>query len=126
MATFTLLLRRTPYVGSGHQTALAFAQAVLHGGHQIKRVFFYQDAVFAALQQQPPQGQTALYQQWQQIAEQGAELQVCIANALRRGIVDDREAQRYNLKSTLAPGFTLTGLGELASATVDSDRIVEF
>ena len=74
MATFTLLLRRTPYVGSGHQTALAFAQAVLHGGHHIKRAFFYQEAVFAALQQQPPQVQTATNQQWQTIAETSTEI----------------------------------------------------
>ncbi|GGY41359.1 sulfurtransferase TusD [Bacterioplanes sanyensis] len=126
MATLTLLIRRSPYIGHGHQTALAFASAALDAGHAIKRVFFYQDAVLAAMQQQPPQGQAAISQQWQSLAARGVTLQVCIANALRRGVVDEREAQRYDCQATLAPDFVLAGLGEMASASEDSDRIVEF
>ncbi len=126
MATLTLLIRRSPYAGHGHQTALAFAFAALDAGHTIKRVFFYQDAVLAALHQQPPQGQAGIAQQWQALAERGVPLQVCIANALRRGVIDEREAQRYQCQATLAADFMLAGLGEMASASEDSDRIVEF
>ncbi|ASP39783.1 sulfurtransferase complex subunit TusD [Bacterioplanes sanyensis] len=126
MARFTLLVRRSPYVANGHRSALAFAQACLRAGHTIQRVFFYQDAVFAGLAQQAPQGQTSVEQQWLAVAEQGVELQLCIANALRRGIFDQQEADRYGQQATLQSHYVLRGLGEVASAMTDSDRIVEF
>ena len=129
MSDFTLLVKSSPYTTNNHQTALDFAHALIRAGHRLCRVFFYQDAVFVALNsQQPVQGQETVCGQWQSLSQQtGTELQVCIANALRRGIADTREQQRYNLPAaTLASGFVLTGLGEMADACHDSQHIVEF
>ena len=40
---------------------------------------------------------------------------------------DSAEQQRYNLPAeTLAAGFELAGLGEMAEACADSDRVIEF
>lgn len=129
MATFTLLLTQSPLSGVSHYTALAFARAVLQQGHQLQRVFFYQDAVYAGLiNQTPVQGQHAVAQAWQTLAtEHQIPLQVCIANAIRRGVVDITEQQRYQLPAcTLASGFELSGLGEMASACRESDRVIQF
>ncbi|MAK92952.1 MAG: sulfurtransferase complex subunit TusD [Oleibacter sp.] len=129
MTTFSLLIKSSPYATANHQAALDFATTLLTEGHMLRRVFLYQDAVFAALStQQPVQGQISITQQWQSLAaDAGIRIQVCIANALRRGVTDITEQQRYNLPAaTLAPGFELAGLGEMAEACADSDRVIEF
>ncbi|MDK2776522.1 MAG: sulfurtransferase complex subunit TusD [Pseudomonadota bacterium] len=129
MASFTLLIRSGPYHTAQHSVAQDFARALLGEGHEIRRIFFYQDAVFAALAgQQAVQGQISNAASWQALAEEaGIPLQACIANALRRGICDEAEQQRYNLPAaTLADGFELAGLGEMAAACADSDQVIEF
>ncbi|WP_430462533.1 sulfurtransferase complex subunit TusD [Thalassolituus sp. LLYu03] len=129
MATISLLVRSSPFAGDHHYIAMDFIRAAVASGHTIRRVFFYQDAVYAALNsQQPVQGQTPLASQWSELAaDAGFPLQVCIANALRRGIADEAEQKRYGLNAlTCAGGFELAGLGEMAEAAADSDRVVEF
>lgn len=125
--TFSLLIRSSPVSGMQHTLALDFVTAALIQGHVIKRVFFYQDGVYVALPQQSPQGQTSINEQWLALAQQGNfPLQCCIANAVRRGLLDEEEAVRYNRPVTLTTGFTLRGLGEMVSAQQDSDRILTF
>lgn len=127
MASFTLLLRSSPLSGVNHTLALSFVEAVLAQGHQVRRVFFYQDGVYTGLAQQAPQGQSAIHDQWLALATKGNfKLHCCIANAVRRGILDTQEANRYQRPATLAEGYELSGLGELVSAQHDSDRILTF
>ena len=129
MASFTLLLTQSPLSGPSHYLALDFASALLSAGHRLDRVFFYQDAVYAGLNGQTAiQGQESLLQAWQSLAHTwSVPLQLCIANALRRGIADAAEQQRYGLTSvTLAEGFELAGLGEMAAACQESDRVIRF
>lgn len=129
MASFTLLVTQSPLGSCAHLQALDFAQAVLNAGHQIERVFFYQDAVYVGLNGQTPiQGQKSLAAQWLELARLHAfPLELCIANALRRGIADAKEQARHTLPSaTLVEGFVLSGLGALASACKESDRVVQF
>ena len=60
-------------------------------------------------------------------AQHGVALIICVAAALRRGIVDETEAGRLGLASSnLQPGFTLSGLGALAEASLTCDRVVQF
>ena len=129
MASFTLLLTQAPLANGSHYAALDFARALLNEGHQLRNVFFYQEACYVALSGQTPiQGQTPLAHEWRTLAIQhNFPLQVCIANALRRGLVDSREQQRYQLEHiTLDEGFSLTGLGEIASSIQESDRVLQF
>lgn len=129
MACFSLLLTQAPLANGSHYLALDFARAALAQGHTISRVFFYQDAVYVGLNGQTPiQGQTPLMQEWQALAQEyGVALQLCIATAIRRGIVDTTEQQRYDLPyPTIAEHFELVGLGELASACKESDRVLQF
>ena len=129
MATFTLFITSSPNSTDLHAAAIAFARTALEKGHSIKRVFFYGDAVFSGLAtQQPPQGQESTLALWQAFKNEfDTGLQACIANSLRRGVADLRESHRYALDAvTLAKSFELCGLGEMAEAFNDSDRVIHF
>ena len=128
MASFTLLVTRSPFDTLAHQQAMDFVHAAVSGEHRIQRVFFYMDAALCANANLTPiQGQIPVSRQWAALAEaHGFPLHVCIANALRRGLPDSTEAQRYELSHSLHPAFELAGLGDMATAVSDSDRIIEF
>lgn len=129
MASITLLLTQAPLANNSHYLALDYARAALAQGHVIKNVFFYQEASYVALNGQTPiQGQTPLANEWLTLAQtHQIELQVCIANAIRRGLVDSNEQQRYQLPAvTLAEGFQLVGLGEMATSYQEVDHVLQF
>ena len=129
MASFSLMLTQSPTVNANHFLALDFATSLLQQGHSLKRVFFYQDAVYVGLNGQTPiQGQQSLMQQWLQLSKQYEfPLQLCIANAIRRGLANAQEQERYQLPTTtVALGFDLVGLGELAEACQENDRVIQF
>ena len=126
---YALAIYGAPGNSQAPQSALHFARAVIARGHEIQRIFLYQDGVhIASSLTNPPQDESNLSQQWQQfIKEHNLDAVVCIAAALRRGIINDTEASRYNLPSdNLAEGYELSGLGQLLDATLESDRIVTF
>ena len=109
--------------------ALRFAQAVLAAGHEIVRVFFYQDGVLTASNNLVfAQDQQDVAQQWQAfISENQLDAVVCIAAALRRGVLDQAEAQRYQRDAVnLAQGYELSGLGQLHDGLQQADRVVSF
>ncbi|WP_260961378.1 sulfurtransferase complex subunit TusD [Pseudomonas citri] len=109
--------------------ALLFAQAALAGGHEIVRLFFYQDGVYnACASVVTPQDEQDLPQQWRTfVRDNQLDGVVCIAAALRRGVLNDEEAQRYQRSavSVEAP-WTLSGLGQLHDAIQDADRLICF
>ncbi len=109
--------------------ALLFAQAALTGGHEIVRLFFYQDGVYnAASSVVTPQDEQDLPQQWRAfVSDNQLDGVVCIAAALRRGVLNEEEAQRYQRSavSVEAP-WTLSGLGQLHDAIQDADRLICF
>lgn len=126
---FSLAVYGAPYSSQASQTAVDFARALFTAGHKIERVFFYRDGVHSAnLLASPPQDERDLVQEWQLLArEHQFELVVCIAAALRRGVLDQQEAERYGKPShNLAPGFQISGLGQLLDAAVQSDRLITF
>ena len=110
-----LLVQGAPLDTGAPRRALKFAQAALDTGHRIGRIFFYKDAVtvgdrFASDEAGTREG-------WVQLAAQhGFELAICVAAAARRGIVEE----------TVAPAFTIVGLGQLVEAAESSDRLVSF
>lgn len=127
--SFSLAVYAAPYSSQASQSALDFAQALLVADHKIERVFFYRDGVHTAnCLTAPPQDERDLTQEWQILArEHQFELVVCIAAALRRGVLDQQEAERYSKPShNLAPGFQIAGLGQLLDAAVHSDRLITF
>jgi tRNA 2-thiouridine synthesizing protein D len=118
-----------PASSQAPRTALRFVRAALERGHTIDRVFFYHDGVLVAnALAAPPQAEADLGAEWAALAETtGIELAVCVAAALRRGVVDADEAERYERPATnLRPPFTILGLGQLVDAALEADRVVTF
>ena len=76
----------------------------------------------------PPQDDRNLQKSWTELAEKHKlDLVVCIAAAQRRGILDEDEAKRHGKDAdNIAPGFRISGLGQLIEAGIDADRLVVF
>ncbi|WP_150305396.1 sulfurtransferase complex subunit TusD [Pseudomonas saliphila] len=111
------------------RSALCFAQAVIAEGHQISRLFLYRDAVhLASTLGVQPQDESDIAAEWRQFIEKH-ELDgvVCIAAALRRGVLDEDEAKRWDrpTANTGAP-WELSGLGQWVDALQSADRAVTF
>ncbi|MDB6049039.1 MAG: sulfurtransferase [Pseudomonas sp.] len=109
--------------------ALLFAQAALAGGHEIVRLFFYQDGVHSASGNIiTPQDELDLPRQWRDfVTEHQLDAVVCIAAALRRGVLNEEEAQRYERPAINLPApWELSGLGQLHDAVQDADRLICF
>ncbi len=126
---FAIVVHGAPYSSEACLSSLKFARAVLDSGHSINRVFFYHDGVHTANDLiAPPQDEAPVSEQWQTFgSENNIELIACIASCLRRGILDETEAGRYDKSGcNLAPGFTISGLGQLIDASINADRIVTF
>ena len=126
---YALAIYGAPGSSQSGQTALSFAHELLAAGHSIFRIFFYQDGVHTASRlSSPPQDEQNLPESWRQfIEEHELDAVVCIAAALRRGVVNDTEAERYELAgSNLSAGYELSGLGQLLEATVEADRLITF
>lgn len=111
------------------RSALEFTRAVLSSGHQISRLFFYRDGVqLASHLGVQPQDEQDIAAEWRQfITDHQLDAVVCIAAALRRGILDDAEAARWNRSAanTAAP-WALSGLGQWVDALQTADRAVTF
>jgi tRNA 2-thiouridine synthesizing protein D len=126
---FSLAVYAAPYSSQASHSAYQFALAALLQGHSVHRVFFYQDGVHNATNlAAPPQDEFNLQEAWQRLAnDHKLDLVVCVAAALRRGILDEAEAKRYDKPShNLASEFTISGLGQLVEAAVVSDRLISF
>jgi|SRR5690606_172300 len=111
------------------RSALEFARAVLASGHRISRLFFYRDAVqLASALGVQPQDEKDISAEWREfIAEHQLDAVVCIAAALRRGILNKAEADRWDrpVANTDAP-WELSGLGQWVDALQTADRAITF
>ncbi len=126
---YCLLVTGPAYGTQQASAAYQFALALLACGHQIVSVFFYREGVLNGNQlSAPASDEFDLVRAWQRLAVNNQiALNVCVAAALRRGIIDDAEAHNQGSDfANLQPGFTLTGLGSLAEASLTCDRLVQF
>lgn len=126
---FTIQVNEGPYTHEASDTAYQFTKAALEKGHEIFRVFFYHDGVNNATRlTTPPQDDRNIVKRWSELAEQhNLDLVVCVAAAQRRGIADADEAKRNGKDAdNLAPGFRISGLGQLIEGGIQSDRTIVF
>ena len=126
---FALNIQGSPYTSNSLWSALHLAEACLHEGDCIHRGFFSHDAVLGAnALQAPPQDEMNLTTAWQTLGQNfELDLCLCVASCLRRGILNDSEAQRFEkTASNLASGFNISGLGQLIEASLVSDRVISF
>jgi tRNA 2-thiouridine synthesizing protein D len=126
---YSIAIYGGPYSNQAAHSALHFAQAALTRGHCISRVFFYHDGIYnGSALVSPPQDEANVPAQWHTLAkENDIELVVCIAAAVRRGLLDEKEAKRYSRAShNIAEGVTLSGLGQLIDAGLTSHKLITF
>jgi tRNA 2-thiouridine synthesizing protein D len=126
---FGIIVNEGPYTHQAADTAYQFTKAALAKGHEVVRVFFYHDGVNNGTRlTTPPQDDRHIVNRWSALAEEhGLDLVVCVAAAQRRGIVDSAEAKRHGKNAdNLAPGFRISGLGQLVEAGIIADRLIAF
>ncbi|HHG9945717.1 TPA: sulfurtransferase complex subunit TusD [Yersinia enterocolitica] len=131
---YCLMVTGPAYGTQQASSAYQFAQALINSGHHLVSVFFYREGVLNANQlTAPANDEFDLVRAWQQLANEHAViLNVCVAAALRRGVVDQGEVDQHEAEqlklaaANLQPGFTLSGLGALAEAALTCDRMVQF
>lgn len=93
------------------------------------RLFFYQDGVHSASGNiVAPQDELDVAAQWRAfVSDNGLDAVVCIAAALRRGVLNAEEAKRYQRDAANLPApWELSGLGQLHEAAQMADRLVSF
>ena len=126
---FALLVQADPAHSPGAISALRFAEAVAASEHALVGVFFQGDGVQVAQQfRRPPRDEGDLKARWAKVSEHCAlPLQLCVASALRRGLVDEQEAKRAGLAAaTLTLPFELAGLATFLSHMQTADRVLTF
>ena len=126
---FAIVVRSGPLSSQGSRSALRFARAVLANCHELERVFFHGDGVYnASSLTVPPQDEDDLTEAWAELGrQQNLDLVICVASALKRGMLDAGEAQRYEKAGASArPEFVISGLGQLTDAALNVDRLVTF
>ncbi|KPK71632.1 MAG: sulfurtransferase [Acidithiobacillales bacterium SM23_46] len=126
---FAILVNEGPYTHQAVDTAYQFTKAALEKGHEIFRVFFYHDGVNNGTRLMvPPQDDRNIQKRWSELGEKHKlDLVVCIAAAQRRGLLDENEAKRQGKDgNNIAPGFRISGLGQLIEAGIQADRLVTF
>jgi len=126
---YTLHITHAPHSSKTAMTALLFARKLVERKHTISRIFFSGDGVYNGNALCiVPQDEINIPLAWQKLAQDNdIELIVCISSALKRGIIDKTEAQRYEKQQhNLLSGFEISGLGQLIEAAVNSDRLVTF
>ncbi len=118
-----------PHSSQAAASALKFAKTVLDQGHELYRLFFFGDGVHNANSLSiVAQDDRNLQQQWHELIKKyDLDSVICVSSAIKRGIIDERESQRYELNAVSAyDSSEIAGLGQLIDATLHSDRVVNF
>ncbi|MCW9077921.1 MAG: sulfurtransferase complex subunit TusD [Gammaproteobacteria bacterium] len=126
---FTIQVNEGPYQHQSADSAYHFAKAALEKGHEIFRIFFYHDGVNNGTRlTTPPQDDRNIVARWTELGQaHDIDMVLCVAAAQRRGLVDDGEAERNGKDATnIAPGFRISGLGQLVEGGIQSDRLIVF
>ncbi|MEX6666799.1 sulfurtransferase complex subunit TusD [Pseudomonas sp. W2-17] len=125
---FAIALHSPAHAPSSRR-ALLFAKAALAQGHEIVRLFFYQDGVHSASGNVvSPQDEADTAAQWRDfVTTHQLDGVVCIAAALRRGVLNAEETERYSRPAANLPApWELSGLGQLHDAVQAADRLICF
>ncbi len=126
---FSIVIYAAPYSSEAAFSAYRFTSAVLAQGHEIYRLFFMGDGVLNANRLAvTAQDEKNLQHSWDQlIKDHKLDSVVCVSSAIKRGIVDVVESERYELSAVSAfESSDIAGLGQLVDASAASDRLVSF
>ncbi len=127
--TYVLVVTGPIYGTQSSLCAYRFAKALIEKEHTLERVFFYQEGVSnASGLTLPANDEFDLSKAWKGLSqEHNVPLETCVAAAFRRGLINVNEAKLHALPaSNMAAEFELIGLGSLAEALLNADRIIQF
>jgi len=127
--SLAVVVYSAPWSHQASATALRFCQASLAAGHAIQRLFFYYDGVHnTSTLAVPAQDELDLPAAWQSlITEHNIDTVSCVSSALKRGILNAEEAERYERTAVnLALAADLSGLGQLIESAALADRVISF
>ncbi len=128
-ATIAVLVTGPVYGSQDALSAFHYTKTAIELGHKIQRVFFYNEGVHnASALSSPASDEFDLHRAWIELANaHGLTLDVCVAAALRRGVIDQTEADNMDSANfNLVPPFQLSGLGQLAESLITADRVIQF
>ncbi|WP_428354078.1 sulfurtransferase complex subunit TusD [Methyloprofundus sp.] len=126
---YSIQINSSPYQSNSAETAYQFIKSAIEMGHEIIRVFFYQEGVYHAFRYAtPPDDEVQIVTRWSALAkEYDIDLVVCISAAQRRGLLETNEARRQGkVDNDVADGFRIAGLGLWVEAMLEADRFIEF
>ena len=126
---YAIQINASPYQSNSSETAYQFIKSALDKGHEVLRIFFYQEGVYHAFRYaSPPDDEVQLVARWSDLArEYNIDLAVCISAAQRRGLLEASEARRQGKQDNdVADGFRIAGLGQWLEAMLMADRYLEF
>ena len=126
---YSIQINASPYQSNSGETAYQFIKSALDMGHEIIRVFFYQEGIYHAFRYAtPPDDEVQIVTRWSTLArEYDIDLVVCISAAQRRGLLEANEARRQGkMDNDVAGGFRIAGLGLWVEAMLEADRFIEF
>ncbi len=126
---FTLVIYSAPYSEEASSTALRFAQTLIDEGHEIYRLFFFSDGVHNTSRMAvAAQDELNIPAQWHDlITRYELDSVACVTSAIKRGILDKKEAERHELDAaTMHSSSEIAGLGQLIDASLSSDRVISF
>jgi tRNA 2-thiouridine synthesizing protein D len=129
MNKFIVQVNGPAYGSTASFRALKFCQAAVFAGHQIVKVFFYQDGVYNSNALNcPASDEVNLQQMWLTFSQDNHTPVInCVSAALRRGVLSEQDALE-NAKAHWNSNdvFVMGGLGELVSGIEHADRLVCF
>ena len=126
---FSIVIYAAPYSTESAASALRFAESLIQQGHELYRLFFFGDGVHNASKLTVvAQDEINLQLQWRKLIEEhDIDSVICVSSALRRGVLDQIEADRHGLGAVSAyESSEVAGLGQLVDASLHSDRVVNF
>jgi len=129
MSKFIIQVNGSVYGSTASFRALSFCQSALANGHQVIKVFFYQDGVTNSNALTcPASDEIDMHSKWQALSlQQAIPLTNCVSAALRRGVLSQQDATENGKPqwNSVAP-FTMGGLGELVVGIEQADRLISF
>jgi len=125
---FSICIVANP-LDSAQRNAIEFCNALIAKSQHISQIFFYQDAVcLASSLLVPAQDEYDAQKKWIELSNtHNIELKVCVAAAIRRGVLNDADCKRYEkTQSNVHEAFSIVGLGEFLTTMDSSDKQVTF
>ncbi len=124
-----IMLLHSPYTHSINETALRYVKSLLAQGHSVYRLFLYHESVhIASTLSITAQDEINFADAWQTlIHEHNIDCVACISSSLKRGIINEQEAKRYDKPHyNIADNIALGGLGDWIEATNTADTHICF